>query len=299
MFCVACGTEISFSTEVCPHCGRAVAEERGVGSRASRRSSTVEAAPLASWESGAWATVTTGRPPRSVTVGDTDDTNDTDLARDQGGHLSAAPTAARSHSAVAEAPARPAGWPTAGAPHAPGGSIYAGDLEPPGFPRDTPRRVALLVALGMTADILLPWVLVNGQPYAPATLGLAALAPVAALALVVAPMLAPRLRRSPGAQTLPFGMGMLLLGAGLTLWLIVGPLANRLATALIVHMLTQSVPVIGAIMSSPTASLISVQPAAGLYVFLLGACALVGAGYRILTRPPDSYEGGAPLVAGT
>jgi hypothetical protein len=151
-------------------------------------------------------------------------------------------------------------------------SIFAGDLDVPGFPRDLPSRVALLTALVMEADLLLPWVSVNGASYAPAQVGLPAVALLVTLLAVIAPPLLPRWRRAPLTRMLPFGVGALMLGFAGALWVFSGPLAPALMATLAAH-----VP-----FAPP-----EVAPALGLYVFLLGAGVLLVTGYLLLAAQSE------------
>ncbi len=164
----------------------------------------------------------------------------------------------------------------------PSASIFAGDLDVPGFPRDMPRRVALLTGLVMTADLLLPWVTVNGDGVAPVRVGAPLLLLVAALVLVIAPPMIPRLRRLPVARVLPFGVGSLLIGMSLTLWVSATLLSSRLIEAFVAHVAAVGDPNLGGALGGQPAPQYNVVPSLGLYLFLLGACALVVAGYFAL-----------------
>lgn len=164
----------------------------------------------------------------------------------------------------------------------PSASIFAGDLDLPGFPRDMPRRVALLTGLVMTADLLLPWVTVNGDGITPVRLGAPLLLVVAALVLVIAPPMIPRLRSMPVARVLPFGVGSFLIGMTLTLWVSATLLSSRLIAAFVAHIVAIGDPNMGGALGGQSAPDYSVTPAFGLYLFLLGACALVVAGYFAL-----------------
>lgn len=177
---------------------------------------------------------------------------------------------------AADSPASPA--PTA--------SIYAGDLDTPGFPRDLPGRLALLTALVMGADLLLPWVNVNGVGYAPTRVGAPALGLLVALAVVIVPPLVPRWRHAPIVRMAPFGMGAFLLGLGAALWAITGPLAPLLIHSIAAHL---GVAVASSVDNTPAGAMIlpsplQIVPGLGLYVFQAGACALTVAGYLALTE---------------
>ncbi len=166
----------------------------------------------------------------------------------------------------------------------PTASIHAGDLDVPGFPRDLPGRVALLTGLVMVADLLLPWVSVNGEGYAPTWLGLPALALALVMAVVVAPPLIPRLRRAPLTRMLPFGVGALTLGFASALWLAAGPLAPTLTAALAARLANAGAPDLTIVSGSASGSggLLQIAPAIGLYLFIIGACVLLVVGYQLL-----------------
>ncbi|HEX8731743.1 MAG TPA: zinc ribbon domain-containing protein [Ktedonobacterales bacterium] len=163
------------------------------------------------------------------------------------------------------------------------GSIRAGDLDLPGFPRALAGRVALLTGLVMLADLLLPWVDVNGAGYAPTRIGLPTLGMVALLVLVIAPPLIPRLRRERFTRALPMLVGALTLGFATTLWLLAGPLAAKLTESLIARIGYVAAPELAGALSGSATSILRISPAIGLYLFILGACILTGAGYLALT----------------
>ncbi|HEY7851075.1 MAG TPA: hypothetical protein VIC27_13470 [Ktedonobacterales bacterium] len=175
------------------------------------------------------------------------------------------------------------------APSAPAGSIFAGDLDAPGFPRDLPSRIALLTALLMAADLLLPWVIVNGEGYAPTHFGLPTLVVLLPLLGVIAPPLLPRWRRAPITHMLPFGIGALMLGFAAALWAFSGPLAPALTNTLVAHVVGAGVPVQVETPSgaSLTTTPLQVAPAIGLYLYLIGACALTGLGYLTLAAQSE------------
>lgn len=167
------------------------------------------------------------------------------------------------------------------------GSIHAGDLDLPGFPRALAGRVALLTGLVMLADLLLPWVDVNGEGYAPTKIGLPALGMVLLLVVVIAPPLIPRLRRERFTRALPMLVGALTLGFSGALWLLAGPLAPMLAESLIARIGYVAAPELAGALSGSVSSILRISPAIGLYLFILGACVLVGAGYQTLNSPND------------
>lgn len=167
------------------------------------------------------------------------------------------------------------------------GSIRAGDLDLPGFPHAMAGRVALLTGLVMLADLLLPWVEVNGEGYAPIRIGLPALGMVLLLIAVIAPPLIPRLRRERGVRPLPMLVGALALGFSGSLWLLAGPLATRLTESLIARVGYEAAPELAGMLSGSSSSILRISPAFGLYLFILGACVLVGAGYLLLYSTDD------------
>lgn len=181
--------------------------------------------------------------------------------------------------AIASLPVEPA---PASAPHSAPASIHAGDLDLPGFPRDMAARVTLLTGLVMMADLLLPWIDVNSEGYAPTRVGLPALALVVMLVAVVAPPLIPRLRRTKLTRVAPFGVGALTLGFSCALWLLSGPLAATLTAALVARIVYVAAPELVNALSGSSAANLQISPAIGLYLFMLGACVLLGAGYQAL-----------------
>jgi len=176
-----------------------------------------------------------------------------------------------------------ASLPTEPAPISLPASIHAGDLDLPGFPRDLAGRVSLLTGLVMLADLLLPWVTVNGMGYSPTGAGLPTLALVVALVAVVAPPLSPQLRRAKLTQVAPFGVGALTLGLAGGLWLLSGPLATTLIATLIARIVYVAAPELANTIGGSPGTVLQITPAIGLYVFLLGACTLLVAGYQALS----------------
>jgi hypothetical protein len=239
MFCSACGSEISLVAEVCPSCGRAVA---ATNTRTLTRIGAASMADAGARSSGSWM-----------------------RSRERMEAFTGPTTLPPLTSASTESTA------SAGSTGA-AASIFAGDLDVPGFPRDLPSRIALLTALVMEADLLLPWVNVNGASYAPTQVGLPAVALLVALLSVIAPPLLPRWRRAPLTRMLPLGVGALMLGFAGALWAFSGPLAPALMATLAAH-----VP-----FAPP-----QVAPALGLYVFLLGAGALLVTGYLVLAAQSE------------
>lgn len=244
MFCSACGSEIPLSAEACPACGRVVAASAGSGGHAVAR-------------------VGGGR---ASAVSASDSSGGWALPAEMGG------------AAIAEPPS--ASMPAA--------SIYAGDLDAPGFPRDMPGRLALLTALVMGADLLLPWASVNGIGYAPTRIGAPAIALLLALAAVIVPPLIPRWRHMPIVRMAPLGVGAFLFGLGATAWAITGPLAPLVVRSIATR-IGAFPPSAPDIISTPQGAMLAsdpvqIAPALGLYVFQIGACALIVAGYLALTE---------------
>lgn len=251
MFCSACGSEISLAAEVCPSCGRPVA---------------TSGAPGASGSSGVHALARVGGGRGSISSA-------SDVSGSSGSW--ALPPEMRAR-AVADSPAASMA----------AASIHAGDLDTPGFPRDLPGRVALLTALVMGADLLLPWFSVNGDGYAPTRVGAPALGLLLALAMVIVPPLNPRWRHTSLVRMAPFGIGAFLLGLGVAAWAITGPLAPMLIHAIAARM---GVIVTPGVVSTPDGAVllpspVNIAPALGLYVFQVGACALIVAGYLALAE---------------
>ncbi|MGH2505351.1 MAG: hypothetical protein ACRDID_22805 [Ktedonobacterales bacterium] len=259
MFCSACGSQMSLAAEVCPQCGKPSAA----------------AAPARTLTRGGGIALDVASPSSEA------DSHD---------HWTRPPIPADALEMVAA----PALSSATHATSAHGASIFAGDLDVPSLPRDLPGRVALLTGLVMAADLLLPWVTLNGEGIAPTRFGLLALVVVLALLAVIAPPLIPRWRRHPLTRMAPFGVGALLLGFGGALWGLAGPLSSTVIAALVSRIFANSgfsgpFPVnsqSGAVLATTP---LQVAPAIGLYLFLLGACALVGAGYRMLADDSALY----------
>jgi hypothetical protein len=139
----------------------------------------------------------------------------------------------------------------------------------------------------MLADLLLPWVNVNSEGYSPTRIGLPALGMVLLLIGVVAPPLVPRLRRAPLTRALPLLIGALTLGFTSALWLLAGPLSPMLAKSLIARISYEAAPGLAGVLSADSTSILQITPAIGLYLFILGACALIVAGYYTLVTAED------------
>src|SRR5690348_11924325 len=108
---------------------------------------------------------------------------------------------------------------------------YVGDLSATGLPRDLPGRFVLGVSLGMAADLLLPWVSVNGQNVTPVSIGAPVVVVVALLAAATLPVYTITLRQHPVWSALPLMVGAFCGGIGLSVWLLLAPLAQIFATS--------------------------------------------------------------------
>jgi len=142
---------------------------------------------------------------------------------------------------------------------------YVGDLASPGLPRDLPGRFVLGVSLGMAADLLLPWVSVNGENITPASIGAPVVVVVALLAAATLPVYTASLRQHPVWSALPLMVAAFCAGIAGSVWLLLAPLSQILAASF----------------GSDPSNLI-LAPQGGLYLFLLGAAALLVSGQRML-----------------
>ena len=142
---------------------------------------------------------------------------------------------------------------------------YVGDSASPGLPRDLPGRFVLGVALGMAADLLLPWISVNGENITPVSVGAPVVVVLALLAAATLPVYTASLRQHPVWSALPMIVGAFCAGIGGSVWLLLAPLAQIFAASF---------------GSDP--SNVSLAPQGGLYLFLLGAGMLLVSGQRML-----------------
>jgi hypothetical protein len=161
--------------------------------------------------------------------------------------------------------APPAPTPT----HAP--SIGSGDLYQVGFPRDTLGRALIFTVLAMAADLLVPWIAINGMRVAPSSLGVLPLLGVVWLALAALPLLHPSLRATPLAAVLPLVVGAVSFGVALAVLLSVTALSTPTVN-------TGSSPY-G--IAPPVIVNTSSSADVGLYLFLAGAVVLSIAGYQV------------------
>lgn len=163
------------------------------------------------------------------------------------------------------------------APALPDPSIGSGDLDQPGFPRDALGRSLIFTVLAMAADLLAPWVNVDGDRIAPSSLGLLPLLGVVWLALAVAPLLRPSLRATPLYAAAPLVVGATSLGLAAAVWIRVTLLASQTAA---VSTGDSSFQPLG---TSTTADV-------GLYLFLAGAVVLIVAGYQCFLAAARAQE---------
>ncbi len=157
----------------------------------------------------------------------------------------------------------------AAAPTTPAGpSIASGDLDQPGFPRDALGRSLIFTLLAMAADLLAPWVNLNGNRIAPSSLGLLPVVGVVWLSLAVLPLLRPSLRATPLYAAAPLVVGATSLGLAAAVWMRVTLFGSQTVVD-----------------SADGASLQSLGTSSsadvGLYLFLAGAVVLIIAGYQI------------------
>src|SRR6185437_5585675 len=142
---------------------------------------------------------------------------------------------------------------------------YVGDVSATGLPRDLPGRFVLGISLGMAADLLLPWVSVNGQNVTPANLGAPVIVVVALLAAAILPVFTVSLRQHPVWSALPLIIGAFCAGIAGSVWLLLAPLTQIFAQSF---------------GSDPSNLLLS--PQGGLYLFLIGSGVLLVSGQKML-----------------
>jgi len=142
---------------------------------------------------------------------------------------------------------------------------YVGDVSATGLPRDLPGRFVLGISLGMAADLLLPWVSVNGQNVTPANLGAPVIVVVALLAAAILPVFTVSLRQHPIWSALPLIIGAFCAGIAGSVWLLLAPLTQIFAQSF---------------GSDPSNLLLS--PQGGLYLFLIGSGVLLVSGQKML-----------------
>ncbi len=148
---------------------------------------------------------------------------------------------------------------------------YVGDVSATGLPRDLPGRFVLGISLGMAADLLLPWVSVNGQNVTPANLGAPVIVVVALLAAAILPVFTVSLRQHPIWSALPLIIGAFCAGIAGSVWLLLAPLTQIFAQSF---------------GSDPSNLLLS--PQGGLYLFLIGSGVLLVSGQKMLAATHET-----------
>lgn len=142
-----------------------------------------------------------------------------------------------------------------------------------GLPRDAHGRAALVTVIAMAADLLVPWVVVNGTHRSIASVGAPALLALPVLGAALLPLLAPALRRNPAYAALPMIVGALCVGAGGVLWAVLTYLSYRLSVV---------APAGTFPLQSPGPSAYGTFPDVGIYLFILGGAVLIFTGFHIL-----------------
>ena len=148
---------------------------------------------------------------------------------------------------------------------------YVGEVSATGLPRDLPGRFVLGISLGMAADLLLPWVSVNGQNVTPASLGAPVIVVVALLAAAILPVFTVSLRQHPIWSALPLIIGAFCAGIAGSVWLLLAPLTQIFAQSF---------------GSDPSNLLLS--PQGGLYLFIIGSGVLLVSGQKMLADMHES-----------
>jgi hypothetical protein len=123
----------------------------------------------------------------------------------------------------------------------------------------------------MAADLLLPWVSVNGVNVTPASIGAPVIVVVALLAAATLPVFTTSLRQHPVWSALPLIVGAFCAGIAGSVWLLLAPLAQIFAVSF---------------GSDP--SNLALSPQGGLYLFLLGSAVLLISGQRMLADMHES-----------
>jgi hypothetical protein len=148
---------------------------------------------------------------------------------------------------------------------------YVGEVSTTGLPRDLPGRFVLGISLGLAADLLLPWVSVNGQNVTPASLGAPVIVVVALLAAAILPVFTVSLRQHPIWSALPLIIGAFCAGIAGSVWLLLAPLTQIFAQSF---------------GSDPSNLLLS--PQGGLYLFIIGSGVLLVSGQKMLAAMHES-----------
>ncbi len=152
----------------------------------------------------------------------------------------------------------------------PAPSIYAGQLDTPGLPRDAIGRALLITVLAMMLDLLAPWINQLGRRIAPADVGAPILLAVIALAAALLPLSRTSLRRQPPVAMLPIVIGSVAFGATGLVWL-----------SLAITSLSGSQTATTVDVSAGTSVVLAPVADFGLYLFLFGAGILVYTGYQM------------------
>jgi hypothetical protein len=123
----------------------------------------------------------------------------------------------------------------------------------------------------MAADLLLPWISVNGQNVTPASLGAPVIVVVALLAAAILPVFTVSLRQHPIWSALPLIIGAFCAGIAGSVWLLLAPLTQIFAQSF---------------GSDPSNLLLS--PQGGLYLFIIGSGVLLVSGQKMLAAMHES-----------
>jgi len=259
MFCLGCGSEITLRTVVCPVCGLRVGEAtRPTSSPASVSSSrNALGSRLPAPDPHAPPGRAHGGPPVGAyaDMASQEDPRRPSVLVSGGIQPGEAPSALATGDATDTAPRI-----SAMRPPAPTGSVVEigairwGDLDGVTFPRDASGRVVLAASALVVLSLFLPWVSFASVSITPNHLGRVTLATIALAIAAAAPTLWGSQRRRRLAAVAPFGIGALLLGAGLLY-------ADQYLSISAQEGVTLGI---------------------GLYLYLASAATLVIAGYRLL-----------------
>lgn len=173
----------------------------------------------------------------------------------------------RSEQAAHTAPAPAFGTPAGSTPQsAPSLLLYGGDAgATPGQPDSLPGRLVLIASLGLAADLLLPWVSVNGENITPSSIGAPVVVVVALLAAATLPVFTASLRQHSVWSALPLIVGAFCAGIAGSIWLLLAPLTQIVAVPLGID-----------------PSNLTLSPQGGLYLFLIGSAVLLVSGQKML-----------------